>query len=85
MHAYHIYVRGPIHLPTECLTLALYGCILCVHAIMHAQQAIIMQSNAIIAIDYYGIQRNMNVIHCQMKATLAAMRCMGQPIKQLHN
>ena len=27
---------------TECLTLALYGCILCVHASMHAQQAIII-------------------------------------------
>ena len=40
-----------------------------------------MQSNANIVINYYGIQRNMNVIHCQMKATLAAMRCMGQPIK----
>ena len=52
---------------------------------MHSRPCIIMQSNEIIVINYYGIQRNMNVIHCQMKATLAAMRCMGQPIKQLHN
>ena len=39
MHTIYIYVRGSIHFPTEWLTLALYGCILCVHAIMHALQA----------------------------------------------